>query len=467
MRCIVVGAGNAGRPVARILNYVGHDVILTDNKVKDDFSSSVQEILRSMENEGVTLHLGSDTPNMESWDMAYVSPTVPLEASIRHRLMDRDIALISNKDISSIINEVLELDVIGVTGTLGKTSTTHLISEIFQDAGYRVWTCSSLNNNLLSEYIVEGIVQGQHEKNDLAVLELPHGTSRLTSQVKLKVGVLTNIHPEHLAEFEGSMEKYTARKLLITHSSEIFITHLKCKETVTPVRDDAIFYGLNSEECHFSGEFHENNLKIKYRFDDVIGLLETPFQMLGYYRENATAAAAAALCYGLARNEVGEALGKFTGIPAHMEYIGEYCGRKVYFDAAYLPEGMRPTLDCFPGHRLVVLIDNPDSSTPRDKPNIGKILGEYAQVIISSGYNETIGKLDMAAAREVLHGAKSSDATKILVEDIQTAGILSIKHSKPGDTILHVGPGAVSAYKEVKSKMIAGIKKGCDQYGHK
>ena len=88
MRCIVVGAGNAGRPVARILNYVGHDVILTDNKVKDDFSSSVQEILRSMENEGVTLHLGSDTPNMESWDMAYVSPTVPLEASIRHRLMD-------------------------------------------------------------------------------------------------------------------------------------------------------------------------------------------------------------------------------------------------------------------------------------------------------------------------------------------------------------------------------------------
>ena len=111
----------------------------------------------------------------------------------------------------------------------------------------------------------------------------------------------------------------------------------------------------------------------------------------------------------------------------------------------------------------MVLIDNPDSSTPRDKYGLGKILGKHAKVIIATGYNETMKKLDMAAAKEVLAGAHDSKALKIAVEDMETAGELSIKYSKPGDTILHVGPGAISAYENVKFGMLSGIKKGCLQ----
>ena len=38
MKCIVIGAGNAGRPAARILNHTGNQVIITDRKLLEEFS---------------------------------------------------------------------------------------------------------------------------------------------------------------------------------------------------------------------------------------------------------------------------------------------------------------------------------------------------------------------------------------------------------------------------------------------
>ena len=92
------------------------------------------------------------------------------------------------------------------------------------------------------------------------------------------------------------------------------------------------------------------------------------------------------------------------------------------------------------------------------------MVGKYAKVIICSGFNETTKKPDIKAANEVIIGAGKSKAIKIPVDDMITAGKLSIKHSKPGCTILHVGPGAITNYDDVKFKMISGIKEGCKKY---
>ncbi|HMK53993.1 MAG TPA: Mur ligase family protein [Methanobacteriaceae archaeon] len=468
MSCLVIGAGNAGRPAARVLNHVGRDVTITDAKKLEEFPGPVQKTLLKMEQEGVKLHLGKDTPEqIEDIAEAYISPNIPLDAPIRDIIPTFNIKNITSREISKIINELMDIDIIGITGTLGKTSTTHLVSEIFTKSGWDVWTCSSLHGNLLSEIIVEGIVQGLPLEKDVAILELPHGTSRFMSEVKLEVGLLTNIYPEHLAEFDGSMEKYIERKMLITCSSQVFITSQQCKEMVESKRNDGFYFCFEEppQGCHFFGKYVEDKLKVKYHFNDRKGSFETAFHVPGYYRLNAVAAAAVTLIYGLEEEEVKDALSKFKGIKAHMEYLGSFRGREVYFDAAYLPEGMKPTLDCFKGDNLVIIIDNPDSSTPRDKYRIGEVLGKYSKTIISSGFNETMKYLNMEAAQEVLNGAKNSNALKIAVEDIETAGELSVKHSKPGDTILHVGPGAVSAYYELKASMIRGIKRGCSKYG--
>ena len=60
-------------------------------------------------------------------DYAYISPTVPENSPIRKLLNDNQVEILDNDYISTVINDLLELDIIGITGTLGKTSTTHIL----------------------------------------------------------------------------------------------------------------------------------------------------------------------------------------------------------------------------------------------------------------------------------------------------------------------------------------------------
>jgi UDP-N-acetylmuramoylalanine--D-glutamate ligase len=464
MKCIIFGAGNAGRPVARILNHVGHKVLITDKRPLADFPVDVRETLLKMEEEGVILDLEVDNPkDFTNWDAAYLSPSIPENSPIVENIFYHNLKIIGFDDISQIIQEEIGLDIIGVTGTVGKTSTTNLISHIFTEAGYKVWTCSTLMGNLISETIVDELVKGKNKDKDIAILELPHGTIRLFSKLRLKVGLITNIYPEHLTEFGGSMERYSARKLLMADMCETLIANQRLKDLIKPIRDDVIYYseGEGPEDVH--GQMEDDKLKIRYQIPQGTGQLESEFKLTGYYIENAIAATTASLSYGIGIEDIIKGLSTFEGIPGRLEYFGDFCGRKVYFDAAYIPEGLVPTLELFSDSSLIVLVDNPDTGLPKDKQGVGRVVGEYAQVLICSGYNETTFKLDMDAAYDVIKGANDSNAVKIAVEYMEDAGEKSIEHSKVGDTILHVGSGAVTNYENVKNAMIKGIKKGCSK----
>ena len=59
MNYLVVGAGNASRPVARLLNFLGHDVTVTDLKDISEFKIEFQRSLLEMEKEGVKLDMAN------------------------------------------------------------------------------------------------------------------------------------------------------------------------------------------------------------------------------------------------------------------------------------------------------------------------------------------------------------------------------------------------------------------------
>ena len=75
-----------------------------------------------------------------------------------------------------------------------------------------------------------------------------------------------------------------------------------------------------------------------------------------------------------------------------------------------------------------------------------------------------MNKLDRNAIHETFKGVKDSNVLKIGVDYLKTAGELSIKYSKPGDVVIHVGPGAITSYDSTKFKMMSGIEEGCKKY---
>ncbi|MDO5859431.1 Mur ligase family protein [Methanobrevibacter sp.] len=460
MNYLVVGAGNASRPVARLLNYLGHKVIITDLKEMSSFKIEFQRSLKQMESEGVILDLNNQNPNLDGIEAVYMPPTLPASAPIAKLINDSDVKILTNEEFSKIVQELIPVDIIGITGTMGKTTTTFITTSIFKSAGYKVWSCSSLVNNLVSEAIIDGIVTEKSKNCDIAIFELPHGTIGLLNNLNVKIGLLTNIAEDHLSEFGGSVEKYRERKLILEKMSETVIANNSCFDIISPRRENALYYALD-ENVDFKGTVGDESLTIEYSGDSFT----TPFYMMSYFFENSVGASAVALTYGIKKEDIIKALTNFKGLPAHMDNVGIYNGRKIILDSAFLYDGMKITLDYFKDDEVVLFLDHFDTLSVRDKSEVGQLVGQYdLKAVIASGFNEVTQEVEMEAAQEILDAIDNPDITKVAVETIEKAAELTFKYSKPGDIILHMGP--LIAYDRLTTvdKIMKGLEKGSKKY---
>ncbi|WP_407379592.1 Mur ligase family protein [Methanobrevibacter sp.] len=460
MNYLVVGAGNASRPVARLLNHLGHDVTVTDLKEITDFKVDVQRILNQMENEGIKLDMNNKNPNLDGIEAVYAPPTLPDSAPIAKLIKESDVHVLTNEEFSKIVNDLIPVDIIGITGTMGKTTTTFITTTLFKQAGYKVWSCSSLVNNLVSEAIIDGIVKGKADECDIAIFELPHGTIGLLNSLDIKIGLLTNIAEDHLSEFGGSLEKYQQRKMILEKMSETFIANHSCFDMINTQRNDALYYALD-EDVDFKGTVGDKSLTVQYKNDSFT----TPFYMMSYFFENSVAASAVALTYGVKKEDIIDALTEFKGLPAHMEDVGDYNGRKVILDSAFLYDGMKITLDYFKDESVVLFLDHFDTLSVRDKAEVGQLVSNYdIKTVIASGFNEVTQDVEMEAAYELLDAITNPKINKVAVENIEIAAAETFKYSKPGDIILHMGP--LIAYDRLTTveKIMKGLEKGSNKY---
>ena len=460
MNYLVVGAGNASRPVARLLNHLGHDVVITDLKDISEFKIEFQRSLNQLENEGVTLDMPNKDPSVDGFDAVYMPPTLPESAPIAKKIAESDLKILTNEEFSEMVDDLIPVDIIGITGTMGKTTTTFITTSLFKQAGFNVWSCSSLVNNLVSEAIIDGIVTGKANNCDIAIFELPHGTIGLLNRLNIKIGLLTNIAEDHLSEFGGSLELYQQRKLVLQAMSETFIANNSCRDIIEAVRDDALYYALD-EDVDFKGTVGDKSLTIKYEDDEFT----TPFYMMSYFFENSVAASAVALTYGVKKEDIIDALTEFKGLPAHMEDVGDYNGRKVILDSAFLYDGMKITLDYFKDDSVVLFLDHFDTLSVRDKAEVGQLVSNYdIKVVIASGFNEVNQTVEMEAAQEILDAITNPNIEKVAVETIEKAAELTFKYSVPGDIILHMGP--LIAYDRLTTvdKIMKGLEIGSKKY---
>ncbi len=97
--------------------------------------------------------------------------------------------------------------IIGITGSNGKSTTTALITHLLTHGGYKIHTAG--NERSLYQQILPNF--HQISQNDLIVLEISNRQLTIDLQHSPQIGILTNIHPNHLAE-HGSYQKYQETK---------------------------------------------------------------------------------------------------------------------------------------------------------------------------------------------------------------------------------------------------------------
>ena len=99
-----------------------------------------------------------------------------------------------------------------------------------------------------------------------------------------------------------------------------------------------------------------------------------------------------------------------------------------YYDASYGNQSVRQALEAIKDENLIILYGNVDSTTVRDKKESGRVIGDYANIVIASGYVEITDTLDMNSAIELLSAIENDDVIKMAVCTMDESAELAMKY---------------------------------------
>ncbi len=285
-RALVVGLARSGRAAAAALAERGVEVVATDRSSNVDPGR-----LAAL---GVELRLGSEDESViEGVELVVKSPGVPGQSRLPAAARARGIPIWSEVELGfRLLPSPTQL--VGVTGTNGKTTTTELLGAIFRAAGRRVEVAGNVGTPLTD-------VALRAEPGTAVVCELSSFQLEDVHTLACDVAVLLNLEPDHL-DRHGSFEAYRDAKLRIFE---------RARAKVVPRG-----FGLDA---------------IEFSADDE--LPAAPLIPGRHNRENAAAATAAARVAGIDDDAIADGLRTFSGVPHRLELVRELRGVRYVNDS--------------------------------------------------------------------------------------------------------------------------------------
>jgi UDP-N-acetylmuramoyl-L-alanyl-D-glutamate--2,6-diaminopimelate ligase len=346
-----------------------------------------------------------------------------------------------------------ELEVVGVTGTNGKTTTAHLVYAILAAAGRRPGLLGTIEARLAGER--RPVVRTTPEAIDLqrtfremldagdrsCAMEASSHASELhrLDRVRFAALVFTNLTPDHL-DFHGTMECYfdAKRRLFVGDDPPPAAINLDDPwgRKLAAERPDALTFGLDAADAQIRPDaLHGIDLKLRGRFN----------------LSNALGALGAARLLGIEPAAVAQGLEAVRGVPGRFESVDEGQPFEVIVDYSHTPDSLENALraarELAAGRVLCVFGCGGDRDREK-RPLMGRIAAELADVPILTTDNPR-SEDPLAIIDEVLHGAPELE-----VEPDRRAAIArAIEAAREGDVVLVAGRGAEPAQEVAGRKL--------------
>lgn len=425
----VVGIGVSNLPLIDFLLECGANVSACDKKGR----AEIEETANYLESKGVTLKLGAEYLSDLDADVIFKSP------GIRPDIPEFEAARKKGAIVTSemeLFFEICPCEIIAVTGSDGKTTTTTLISEMLKKQGYTCHVGGNIGKPLVAE--VKDMLS-----TDKAVLELS-SFQLFTMRKSPRVAVITNVTPNHL-DWHKDFDEYIESKknimkyqdesgLLVTNiandiSKEIGI-HAKGKNRTFSSKEEA-FVHLEDDNiiCDDEKIISTNDIKIPG----------------AHNVENYMAAIAAVRDY--VSNDTIEYVAKnFGGVEHRIEFVREVGGVRFYNDSiASSPTRTMAALNSFE-QKLVLIAGGYDKKIPFDE--LGVKINEKVKKLILVGH--TADKIKLAVEN-------AGKETEIFVcEEFKQAVLKAYEEAAEGDVVI-LSP-ACASFDLFKNFMIRGEK---------
>jgi UDP-N-acetylmuramoyl-L-alanyl-D-glutamate--2,6-diaminopimelate ligase len=358
------------------------------------------------------------------------------------------------------------LRLVGVTGTNGKTTTTHLVEFLLQRAGkptallgtlYTRWQGyqqTAVHTTPFAVELQEQLAQAIAAGCEYGVMEV---SSHALAQGRVlgcafEVGVFTNLTQDHL-DFHRDMEDYFQAKALLFNPD-----YLRGRAVIN--LDDPygrqLIQGLERDRCwSYSTQDQQADLytsALTYAPDGVSGVLHTPTgaqpfrsPLVGQFNlANLLAAVGAALHLGLELDAIVTALPEFGGVPGRMEQVQLSASQdiSVIVDYAHTPDSLENLLRAarpfIQGEMICVFGCGGDRDRSK-RPKMGRIAADLAdQVVVTSDNPRT--EDPQRILQDILEGIPA-EINPMVIADRSTAIRTAILNARPGDGVLIAGKG--------------------------
>ena len=197
----VIGAVKSGIGAAKLISRLGGVPFISDSGSEEKLKDSIS----SLSELNIDFEIGKHSDRIFDCDLMIVSPGVPLTAEILVNARSKDIKLISEIELAA---SVCKGNIIAITGSNGKTTTTALCEHVLNTAGMKTYSAGNIGT-AFSEVALDV------KEDEFVSLEVSSFQLDLIDKFKPKVSVILNITPDHLNRYEYNFENYISSKLKV------------------------------------------------------------------------------------------------------------------------------------------------------------------------------------------------------------------------------------------------------------
>jgi UDP-N-acetylmuramoyl-L-alanyl-D-glutamate--2,6-diaminopimelate ligase len=357
------------------------------------------------------------------------------------------------------------LKVIGVTGTNGKTSTTHIIHAILSQK-YKGGIIGTMYYKLDDELIEASnttpgvktwfslLSKAQKKGLDFVAAEVSsHALDQLrVYPTKFFATVFTNLTQDHL-DYHKTMEDYfnAKRRLFKDYEYEVCVLNIDDdygKMLYEEFKDKAITYGY-SENAHLKIDYFDQENKVfGFYYKNKHYEIKTNL-MGGFQAYNMGASILLGFYMGFDIEEIQRGILSLSSIPGRFETI-ELNGVKVIIDYAHTPDALEKLLKtarAITKNRLICVFGAGGNRDKTKRPKMGKIASELSDISIITSDNPRFEE-PMDIIKDILEGIDPSKGLMV-EEDRKKAIALALDIALDGDVVVIAGKGHED-YQEIK-----------------
>ncbi|GAB7258226.1 UDP-N-acetylmuramoyl-L-alanine--D-glutamate ligase [Polaribacter sp. OB-PA-B3] len=316
-KLVILGAGESGVGTALLGKQKDFDVFVSDRGL---IAKNYKEVLL---NNNIVFEEGKHSEDVIlNADLVMKSPGIPDTVPLILKLKESGVKVISEIEFAA---KYTGANIIGITGSNGKTTTTLLTHHILKKAGLNVGVAGNIGDSFAQQVAEESF--------DDYVLELSSFQLDGIEAFNSHIAILTNITPDHLDRYNNNFSEYVASKFRITKNQkstdyliydadDVAINNwLKNNKTEAKLVPFSI-----EKELEFGAFVKNNNITININ-KDTFNMPISSLSVKGKHNvKNAMAATMAAQLLNARKQAIKESLEDFEGVEHRLENVAKIEG---------------------------------------------------------------------------------------------------------------------------------------------